>query len=257
VSPLEAAPSVSLTEASIFYHENDPIFSNLRLHLPAKKWTGLLGRSGVGKSSLLRLLAGLIDSRQSTCRIQLSDHGTLFSRVTYLSQNDNLLPWLNLLDNVLIGFRLRGEKNKRVDLKDKAIALFTRVGLKDFVFKRPCQLSGGQRQRVVLVRTFMENRPVILMDEPFSSLDLVTSFALQSLAVELFKEHTVLLVTHNPLEALRVCHQICVMSGTPAYLVRELELTTPPPRDLEDSTLLALQAKLLVALQSSCENFTS
>ncbi|MEE9209298.1 MAG: ATP-binding cassette domain-containing protein, partial [Kiloniellales bacterium] len=123
-----------------------------------------------------------------------------------------------------------------------------RVGLAGREADRPAKLSGGQRQRVALARTLMEGRPVVLMDEPFSALDAITRYEIQALAAELLAARTVLLVTHDPLEALRLGHRVQVMSGVPARLDNPIEPAGAPPRDLEDAGLLALQAELLKRL---------
>jgi putative hydroxymethylpyrimidine transport system ATP-binding protein len=130
--------------------------------------------------------------------------------------------------------------------------LLARVGLAERAKDRPAQLSGGERQRVALARTLMEDRPVVLMDEPFSSLDAITRFELQALAAELLTGRTVLLVTHDPLEALRLGHRVQVMAqgsgGAPARLDTALEPAGTPPRDPADPALLAQQAELLKRL---------
>jgi putative hydroxymethylpyrimidine transport system ATP-binding protein len=162
-----------------------------------------------------------------------------------MAQQDLLLPWLTALDNVLIGYRLRGG---RIDaaLRDRARHLLQRVGLGHCVTHSPAALSGGMRQRVALARTLMEDRPVVLMDEPFSGLDAITRYELQALAAELLEGRTVLLVTHDPLEALRLSHRMLVLTGRPARL--DAEVQPPPtsvPRHAADSDLLELQAQLL------------
>ena len=115
-------------------------------------------------------------------------------------------------------------------------------------------LSGGMRQRAALARTLMEDRPIVLMDEPFSALDAITRHRLQDLAAELLAGRTVLLVTHNPLEALRLGHRIYVLSGQPGRAARPARCRAAlPPRDAADPTLLALQAELLGELTRSAE----
>lgn len=248
--PAQCAPGIQLKQASVFYPAHI-IFSNLDLTLDAGKWTGLLGKSGIGKSSLLRLIAGFIDPQNSLFELTTSDQAPLTSRIAYLPQQDTLLPWLNVLDNVLIGFRLRTETRHLTALKERALHLLEKVELSKVINQKPDQLSGGQRQRVTLVRTFMEERPVILMDEPFAQLDAVTRLSLQTLAAELFKHKTVLLVTHDPLEALRLSHSIYIMSGSPACLHKIPHLPdSQTPRSLSDPELLYLQGQLLATLQT-------
>jgi putative hydroxymethylpyrimidine transport system ATP-binding protein len=218
------------------------LFQDLDFVLPGGRWTCLLGPSGVGKSSLLRVIAGLepLDRGEVVC----TDGQPLAGRLAWMSQRDDLLPWLPAIDNVTLGARLRGERADRA----KALDLVERAGLVAQQGQLPTTLSGGQRQRASLARTLMEDRPVVLMDEPFSALDAITRARLQVLAADLLAGRTVLLVTHDPLEALRLGHRIQVMTGHPA----RIEGTTPPPgtppRDLHDPALLAGHGELLARL---------
>jgi putative hydroxymethylpyrimidine transport system ATP-binding protein len=130
----------------------------------------------------------------------------------------------------------------------RATQLLADVGLHGEEKKYPRQLSGGMRQRVALVRTLMEDRPIVLMDEPFSAVDAITRFQLQALAIKLLKNRTVLLVTHDTFEALRMADNIYVLSGKPANVTLAAELHSAVPRDLHDQELLRYQAKLFDAL---------
>ena len=218
------------------------LFRDLDFVLPGGQWTCLLGPSGVGKSSLLRVIAGLepLDRGEVAC----TDGQPLAGRLAWMSQRDDLLPWLKVIDNVTLGARLRGERPDRA----KALDLLERAGLVPQQDQLPATLSGGQRQRAALARTLMENRPVVLMDEPFSALDAITRARLQVLAATLLAGRTVLLVTHDPLEALRLGHRIQVMSGHPARIEGAAPPTGAPPRDLHDPALLARHGDLLARL---------
>lgn len=220
-------------------YEHHWLFNKFSLHVPAGQWTCLLGASGVGKSTLLKLLAGLptgVDASPITPSLE--------GRVAYMAQSASLLPWLTVLENCLVGYRLRGQTVGERE-QSRARALLKQVGLASAATLRISQLSGGMCQRVALVRTLLEERPVVLMDEPFSALDVVTRLKLQDLAVELLVGRTVLLVTHDPLEALRLADRICVLQGVPATLTEELLLETPRPRSPQDPELLARQGELL------------
>ena len=161
-----------------------------------------------------------------------------------MAQQDLLLPWCSLLDNVLLGARLRGEPRDPA-LLARAEQLLARLRLAENAQDLPATLSGGMRQRAALARTLMEDRAIVLMDEPFSALDAITRYELQDLAATLLAGRTVLLVTHDPLEALRLGHRVHVMAGRPASLDKALEPAGPPPRDPADPALLALQGELL------------
>jgi len=237
-----ASVSVTVSRARLTYG-GAPLFEDLTLRLEAAEVTCLLGPSGVGKTTLLRLIAGLAEPEPPTT-VTAGDGRPLTGRVAYMAQQDLLMPWLSVLDNVLLGARLRGER-RSPDLIADARGLLARVGLEGRERDRPAALSGGQRQRVALARTLMEHRPVVLMDEPFSALDAITRLRLQELAAELLAGRTVLLVTHDPLEALRLGHRVHAMTGMPATIGPALEPPGLPPRAPDDPTVLALQGELL------------
>ena len=243
----QAPPSIHLHAGRVTYG-GAPLFEALDLELPAGEWTCILGPSGVGKSTLLRLVAGLEPAGSET-RIRCSDGRPLTGRVAYMAQQDLLLPWLDALGNVTFGARLRGESLSA--RAEPARALLAQVGLDGEAHKRPAQLSGGMRQRVALARTLAEDRPVVLMDEPFSGLDVPGRLRLQELAARLLVGRTVLLVTHDPLEALRLGRRIHVMARQPARLDTPLILPGATPRAVTDPGLLALQGELLTRLTAA------
>ena len=237
------APSVILDNVG-FSYAGTRILDEISVTFPAGKWTCLLGPSGCGKSTLLRMISG---SLQHAGSITLDNNAPLDGSVAWMAQDDLLLPWLTVVDNVCLGAKLRGELT--AEHRHKAVELIERAVLTDKAGALPDTLSGGMRQRVALLRTLMESRPVILMDEPFSRLDALTRLKLQDLAASMVREATVVLVTHDPLEALRLGHHIHVMAGTPATLNEPLLLPGTPPRDPADQELLRMQATLMAMLR--------
>ncbi|WP_299642732.1 ABC transporter ATP-binding protein [uncultured Ruegeria sp.] len=219
------------------------LFAPLSLTLGAGAWTCLLGGSGVGKTTILRLIAGLETGAVFAGRITASDGFPVSERVSYMAQDDLLLPWATVAQNVSLGARLRGET---VDL-DRRDRLIERMRLQDHMNKKPNALSGGQRQRVALARTLMEDRPVVLLDEPFSALDARTRADMQELAAEALNGRTVLLVTHDPAEAARLGQSIVVMTEhglTPCDPPH-----APAPRSVDDLETLETQGALLRLLR--------
>jgi putative hydroxymethylpyrimidine transport system ATP-binding protein len=179
---------VDIRAAGVAY-DGVVLFDGLDLHLAAGRIVCLLGPSGVGKSTLLRLVAGLAPASPGTS-IVASDAKPLDGRIAWMAQQDLLCPWLDVLGNVSLGSRLRGTPSDR----DKALALIAKVGLADKAHAMPATLSGGQRQRVALARTLMEDRPLVLMDEPFAALDTITRWRLQDLAATLLAGRTVRII---------------------------------------------------------------
>ncbi len=243
------APGLTLTGAALRFAGKE-VFGGLDLTLAAGRWTCLLGPSGVGKSSLLRQLAGLVpDGGDMTGRVAAEDGAPPEGRIAYMAQQDLLLPWATVLENVLIGPRLRGGAPSGPD-RDRARTILEEVGLAEESAALPATLSGGMRQRAALARTLFENRPIVLMDEPFSALDAITRRRLQSLAVRLLQGRTVLLVTHDPMEALRVGDVILTLTGSPARLGEPLHPPGRAPRDEGEDALWPLHADLLERLQA-------
>lgn len=230
------SPALSVRSAHIVL-DGHVVAENLSLDFTAGRTTCLLGRSGVGKTSLLRHLAGLLPGTAPA------------GPVAYMAQRDLLLPWLSVLDNVLLGHRLRGAEAARRAAEPRARSLLAEVGLGDRLGALPQTLSGGMRQRAALARTLCEDRQIVLMDEPFGHLDAVTRFDLQDLAARLLMDRTVVMVTHDPLEALRMGHEIRVLSGSPFVPGPPIAPEGAVPRDPADPALLALQARLIRELR--------
>ena len=215
------------------------LFGPIDLTLPAGQWTCVLGRSGVGKSTLLRLIADMPNAGNFNGLISASDTAELKGRVSVMAQSDLLLPWLSVFENTVLGARLR---NQEPDT-ERAERLLNQVGLSEHMWKKPNSLSGGMRQRTALARTLIEDRPIALLDEPFSALDASTRADMQELAAEVLKGKTVFLVTHDPAEAVRLGHRIIVLTSEAVQ-----DWSTPhvqPIRNQYAPETIACQASLL------------
>ncbi|RDE71796.1 ABC transporter ATP-binding protein [Aggregatibacter segnis] len=224
--------------------DHKPLFADLHFCVEQGEWAVLLGRSGVGKSTLLRAIAGLEEATITEGHIQLASH----TKAAWLAQQDSLFPWLSVLDNVQLAQHLQGQKNAKT--QEKAKELLHAVGMADH-WHKPCyQLSGGQRQRVALARTLMQDADLILMDEPFSALDAVTRLQLQNLACELLQGKTVILVTHDPQEAIRLGEKIYVLQGQPVQIKQVAQLDPIKPHQLHQEALWALQNRLIEQLMA-------
>lgn len=243
------APGIQLQNIH-FHWQSQCLFQQFNFELLAGQCTVILGKSGSGKTTLLRIIAGL--TQPSAGAIVTSDNLTLHGRMAYLSQQDGLLPWLNVLENCLIGARLRA--NLQQHQKEQAKKLLNQVGLADALYKKPAELSGGMRQRAALVRTLLEGAPVVLLDEPFSALDAITRTELQDLSAELLHNKTVLLVTHDPLEAVRLGNSIYWMQGSPAATQLIFHLPGKTPRSRLSEEVLHWQAEIWQKLAETSAN---
>ncbi|WP_243977448.1 ABC transporter ATP-binding protein [Vibrio natriegens] len=248
------AIGIQFSHASLQYNDSQaPTLAGVNMTIPAGQWTVLLGRSGCGKTTILRYLAGLLDEQVKwQGELTTTDGIALHERIAYMAQQDLLLPWLNVLDNVCLSSRFSHANSNSTDEKQRAIQLLEQVGLADYAYAKPTQLSGGMRQRVALARTLMQDKPVVLMDEPFSALDAVTRHKLQTLSATLLKGKTVVLITHDPQEAVRLANQLYVLQGTPAQAKHLLVPDTMPPRVL-DGECAALQQAILDQLEKDYE----
>lgn len=175
--------------------------------------TAIVGPSGCGKSTLLNMIGNL--DKKTSGEITFNNNK---NKIGYMFQNDCLFPWLNILDNCLIGLKIKKELTKKK--KEYVIKLLTNYGLKDFIYSYPNNLSGGMRQRVALIRTLATNPDILLLDEPFSALDFETRQLVSDDVYKIIKkEHkTTIIITHNIEEAIAMADTIIVLSKRPATI---------------------------------------
>ncbi|HEY0123788.1 MAG TPA: ABC transporter ATP-binding protein [Rhizobium sp.] len=233
-----ATPGIRVENLTLRFGEHT-IFEDLNFEINSGEFVVLLGSSGVGKSSLLKIIGGLAKATAGT--VTGTDGLPVADRIAYMGQQDLLFPWLNVFENVTLGARLRREKVDR----EWAEHLLERVGLGNRHKVLPSALSGGMRQRAAIARTLYERRPIVLMDEPFSALDAITRAMVQDLAAEMLENRTVLLITHDPMEACRLGHHLIVLSGQPARLGAPITVAGKPPRAPDDPDLQKSQGELL------------
>jgi ABC-type nitrate/sulfonate/bicarbonate transport system ATPase subunit len=216
---------------------------HLTLSVREGEIVALVGPSGCGKSTLLELLAGL----------QQPDAGAVNAEPgAYMPQRDLLLPWRSALSNAALALECSGVR--KADARRRAQPLFERFGLGGFEDARPAALSGGMRQRVALARTFLSGRPLLLLDEPFASLDQITRASLQEWLAEALsaEPRTVVLVTHDVQEALYLADRVAVLSPRPGRIVDEITVPIARPRPrratVTSREFAALEERALEAL---------
>jgi NitT/TauT family transport system ATP-binding protein len=188
------------------------------------EFVAVVGPSGCGKSTLLSCIAGLIRPSGGYVRIGEEVVQGVRTEVGYVTQSDYLLPWRSVLDNVILPLELRGAR--RQDAVARATELLRRAGLEGFEKNLPAELSGGMRQRANLVRTLIYEPSVVLLDEPFGSLDAMTRVLMQDVLRELLSGRgaTCVLVTHDIREAVRLGNRVIVLSGRPGRVLEIVEV---------------------------------
>lgn len=241
IAPAVTPPGIQVRDLTLRYGSRT-VFGQLNVDIAGGQFVAMLGASGVGKTSLLKIIAGL--AQPTSGSVSGSDGLPIQGRVAYMGQQDLLYPWLTVSENISLASRLRGARPD----KEWAAELTERVGLTAYASSLPAALSGGMRQRVALARTLYQRQPIVLMDEPFSALDTLTRTGIQTLASELLTGQTVLLITHDPLEACRLSHQLLVLSAFPAGIDDSHQIAGLPPRAPDDRHLLQSQGELLQQL---------
>jgi ABC-type nitrate/sulfonate/bicarbonate transport system ATPase subunit len=215
----------------------------------------LVGPSGCGKSTLFNIVAGLLEPDPGG-EIRLGGErvgvGGLLGKVSFMPQRDLLFPWRTVLDNAVLPNEIEGKP--RAESLAKARTMCVEFGLKGFEDKYPQQLSGGMRQRVALMRTFMFERDLMLLDEPFGALDSLTRSLMQRWLLEIWEHHrrTVLFITHDIDEALYLGDRVVVMTARPGRIKLQLPVTLPRPREpalLTSAEFTALKRRLLDAIE--------
>ncbi|ANN78160.1 ABC transporter ATP-binding protein [Bordetella flabilis] len=225
------------------------VIAQLDLDVHAGELLALVGPSGCGKSTLLNLIAGLDLPTQGDVRFDRPFEGI---NLGVVFQQPRLLDWLSVAEN--IGIVLAGRGKTAEDVARTVRQLIQRVELPDHAQSYPQFLSGGQRQRVSIARAFAVQPDVLLLDEPFSALDELTARRLRLLLQAMWMagegpRPTGVLVTHNMLEAAFLADRIAVMGGSPAEIVRVIEVDVPRPRDPDDPALFEVHRQVMRALQ--------
>jgi NitT/TauT family transport system ATP-binding protein len=214
------------------------VLDHINLKLYTRQKVALLGKSGSGKSTLLRIIAGLIPPTKGTVFYRNKPVTKPVQGMTMVFQNFALLPWLTVLKNVELGLEaLQIPKAERYQRALKAIDI---IGLDGFESAFPRELSGGMRQRVGLARALVVNPEILLMDEPFSALDVLTADNLKSDLLDLWEAqqtpmHAILLVTHNIEEAVSFADRIIILGSDPGTLRADISIDLPYPRSEQDS----------------------
>ena len=221
----------------VFEHDRPPVLDRIDLEVAPGEFVCLLGASGCGKSTLLSLIAGLTVPTSGSIEVSVRRPALMF-------QEPALLPWLTAAGNVELALKARG-----VGRRERAAGaerLLTLVNLGGQGRKRVHELSGGMRQRVALARALAQDSRLLLMDEPFAALDAITRDALHEELIRLWSQQqlSIVFVTHNVREAVRLGQRVLLMSSRPGQIVREWQVELSQPRTIESPGVSALATEI-------------
>jgi NitT/TauT family transport system ATP-binding protein len=227
------------------------VLDDVNLTLSEGEIVGLLGRSGSGKSTLLRVIAGLARPIAGDVRYQGHTVEGCAPGIAMVFQSFALFPWLTVLENVQLGLEAMGVPSD--EIRTRALAAIDLIGLDGFESAYPRELSGGMRQRVGFARALVVNPNILLMDEPFSALDVLTAETLRTDFMDLWTARKlpikgVLLVTHNIEEAVLMCDRVLLFSSNPGRVASEIAIRLPQPRHRTDPEFQKVVESIYVAM---------
>ncbi len=212
------------------------VLKDVSFYVKNGEFVTLLGPSGSGKSTIFRIITNLTETSSGTLEINTPTHSSGKKKIAYMPQKDTLLPWKKLKDNIALPLLLKDISKE--EAYKKVMELMPVFGLQGFEDYYPYQLSGGMKQRAALMRTFLIDSNLMLLDEPFAALDAITRTNLQEWLLEVWQNFntSVLFVTHSIEEAIYLSDRIYVLSSQPGEIVLDLEINIPRPRKGEIMT---------------------
>lgn len=209
------------------------VLDDISMTVQPGEFVSILGPSGSGKSTLFRLLTGALRPDTGETFFDGKPLCAAGRPFAFMPQRDALMPWRKIIDNTTLGLEVQGMR--RAQARSLVTPLFAEFGLDGFEHTYPSELSGGMRQRAALLRTVVQDKPMLLLDEPFGALDALTRAGMQRWLEEMWAQHhwTAMLVTHDVREAVHLSDRIYVLSPRPARVVREIIVDLPRPRVLD------------------------
>ncbi len=249
------APIIALSDVSVRFDadRSEVVYQNLSFSVLEGEFLCVLGPSGCGKSTLLRVIGDLLPVNEGAVWVNGKPASQAWQDIAYVFQSPRLLPWRDAIDNVVLGRQLRfGSSGKRA-ARQQAETLLRLVGLGRDMHKTPAMMSGGERQRVAIARALAVEPRIILMDEPFSALDLVTRRRMRSEIIDIWRKtgKTIVFVTHEIEEAMELADRIVVLSAKPTTVRAVIAHDTPRPRDSGTAAWRGLRDRLHLLLGES------
>lgn len=201
------------------------IITNVNFSVADGEFVSILGESGSGKSTLLKVISGMLPAARGEIFVDEEKVTKISKHFAYMPQDDLLLPWWNIMQNVCLAAKISGDLPTA---EKRAKKLLEEFGLAEYKNSYPKELSGGMRQRIAFLRTALSSADIWMLDEPFAALDVITRGELQDWLLDLRKKisNTVLLVTHDIEEAIYLSDKIYIIRGTPSKIVKEIQIST-------------------------------
>lgn len=225
------------------------VLADISLSVQPGEFVSILGPSGAGKSTILQLLTGATRPDGGEMLLDGAPLVPAQHRFAFMPQGDALMPWRRIIDNTTLGLEVQGMS--RAAARARVAPLFAEFGLAGFEMHYPSQLSGGMRQRAALLRTVVQERPMLLLDEPFGALDALTRAQMQRWLADMWTRHrwTVLLITHDVREAVLLSDRVYVLSARPARVAHEFKIALDhSQRGVGAPGLAAIEAEILQTL---------
>ena len=225
------------------------VLADISLTVQPGEFVSILGPSGAGKSTILQMLIGASEPGAGTVLFDGAPLVPKRDRFAFMPQRDALMPWRRIIDNTTLGLEVAGLSRKAA--RAEVASLFAEFGLAGFEHHYPAQLSGGMRQRAALLRTVVQRRPMLLLDEPFGALDALTRAQMQRWLADMWTRHrwTVLLITHDVREAALLSDRIYVLSCRPARVAHQFHVPLEHPRQgLRSPALAEIEVEILQTL---------
>ncbi len=227
------------------------VHERVKFTVPRNEFVCICGPSGCGKTTLLDYLAGILKPTRGSVLIDGAPANPKRQSISFVFQEPSTYPWLTVFDNVTTGLRIKGGAS-RAEIRRKGQEIIDIVGLGGFEGYYPHQISGGMKQRVAIARAFATDSDLILMDEPFVSLDQPTRERMQREVLDIWRHRvrTVIFVTHNIEEAVFLADRILILSEKPSRIVADIRVTSARPRDPLSSEFTKLRAECVSWLHS-------
>ena len=244
---------LAFDEVSFSYETGHKILDKLSFDVYPGEFISIVGVSGSGKSTVFRLVTGLDEPSSGTISLTGNKDLKRLGKVGYMPQQDLLLPWRTILENVCLPLEIVGIDKKAA--QQQVMPLLTDFGLAGTENNYPNELSGGMKQRVAFLRALLSGNSLLLLDEPFSALDAITKLSMQEWLINQWtkRQATILFITHDVEEALFLSDRIFMLKNKPITSFEEIEVPLPRPRkrnDLHQPAILALKEQMLSSLQN-------